>query len=484
MTQFEQQSSDLIDYRKMKDSAGFVLRSVRRHWLVAAAVFTFVVVGTGAWLAVMPKSFRVETRLLIQFDPLLGSLWEPGRAPSDGEASPLRSAVDMITARDNLVALIQRTDLLDEWSRHRAPALRAKDFLVLKLFGEVSPKDRLEAMVNLLRKRLVVWVETGGQPNQGSVNIAINWPDGHMAFRLIEAVQHGYIEARHVADMSAITEVNSILATHASAWRAEAVAAADELRRARGTRRGQAAAPAQPPPLAPAPVPRATEPPDPEVERLSAVLAAKQRLITDLDDSRLRNLADLQKLLAEQKARYTDRHPSVIGTQERIVALAQESPEVTARRKEAEDLQAELLAHRGKPINRHVERPLPASIPRLELPRRDETEEPEVESARARLKFALEKYQDLRARADNATLQLEARRAAFKYRYTVVVPAELPKGPSAPNVPTVGTAAVIAGALLAAFAAVCADLRGGRIVEAWQVERALDLPVLAELTGR
>ncbi len=140
MTQLEQQSSDLIDYRKMKDSAGFVLRSVRRHWLVAAAVFTFVVVGTGTWLAVMPKSFRVETRLLIQLDPLLPSLWEPGRAPSDGEASPLRSAVDMITARDNLVALIQRTDLLDEWSRHRAPALRVKDFLVLKLFGDVSEK--------------------------------------------------------------------------------------------------------------------------------------------------------------------------------------------------------------------------------------------------------------------------------------------------------------------------------------------------------
>ncbi len=466
MTQLEQQSSDLIDYRKMKDSAGFVLRSVRRHWLVAAAVFTFVVVGTGTWLAVMPKSFRVETRLLIQFDPLLPSLWEPGRAPSDGEASPLRSAVDMITARDNLVALIQRTDLLAEWSRHRAPALRAKDFLVLKLFGEVSPKDRLEAMVNLLRKRLVVWVE------------------GHMAFRLIEAVQHGYIEARHVADMSAITEVNSILATHASAWRAEAVAAADGLRRARGTRHGQAAAPAQPPPLAPAPVPRAKEPPDPEVERLSALLADKQRLITDLDDSRLRNLADLQKLLAEQKARYTDRHPSVIGTQERIDALSQESPRLTTLRKEAKDLEAELMTHRSKPMDSPVAPPLPAPIPRMELPRHDEVEEPEVESARARLKFALEKYQDLRARADNATLQLEARRAAFKYRYTVVVPAEPPKGPSAPNVPAVGTAAVIAGALLAAFAAVCADLRGGRIVETWQVERALDLPVLAELTGR
>jgi len=65
-----------------------------------------------------------------------------------------------------------------------------------------------------------------------------------------------------------------------------------------------------------------------------------------------------------------------------------------------------------------------------------------------------------------------------------VVPAEPPKGPAKPNVAAVGAAAVIAGLLLAAFAAAFADLRGGRIVETWQVERALELPVLSELTGR
>jgi len=482
LTELEHQSSDLIDYRKMKESTGFVFRSVRRHRLLATAVFTFVVVGAGTGLAVMPKSFRVETRLLVQLDPLLRSLAEPGRAQSDAEASPLRSAVDMITARANLVAIIQRTDLLNEWSRHRAPALRVKDFLVFKLFGEVSEKDRLEGLVDLLRRRLVVWYEAGGQPNQGTVNISINWPDGHMAFRLVEAAQQGYIEARHLADMSALAEVNSILATHASAWRAEALEAADALRKARGPKHSRAAAPAQPAP--PAPIQRAKELPDPEVERLSGLLAAKQRAMNDLDDPRLRNLADLQKRLAEQRTIYTDRHPSVIATQDRIDALSQESPQVTALRKEAKDLEAELMTHRSKPVDSHVEPPLPAPIPRMELPPRDEVEDPEVESARARLKFALENYQNLRARADSATLELEARRAAFKYRFTVVVPAEPPKGPAKPNVAAVGAAAVIAGLLLAAFAAAFADLRGGRIVETWQVERALELPVLSELTGR
>src|SRR5713101_8223759 len=417
----------------MKESTGFVFRSVRRHKLLAAAVFTFVVVGVGAGLAVMPKSYRVETRLLVRLDPLLPSLAEPGRVLSDAEASPLRAAADMITARANLVALIQRTDLLNQWSRHRALALRVKDFLVLKLFGEVSEKDRLEGLVGLLRARLRVWNEAGGQLNQGIVNISINWPDGDMAVRLVQAAQQEYIEARQVADMSAIAEVNSILETHASAWRAEARAAADEVRRARGLKRSKAAAPAQPAPIQPAPIQKPTELPDPEVERLSALLAAKQRVMNDLDDSRLRNLADLQRRLAEQQAIYTDRHPSVITTRERIDALSQESPQLTALRKEAKDLEAELMTHRSKPMDSHAEPPLPASIPRMELQRRDEVvdpevEDPEVESARVRLTFALEKYQNLRARADSATLEREARRAAFKYRYTVVVPAEPPKG--------------------------------------------------------
>ncbi len=193
-------------------------------------------------------------------------------------------------------------------------------------------------------------------------------------------------------------------------------------------------------------------------------------------------MADLQRRLAEQKAMYTDRHPDVIGIQQSIKALSQESPQLTALRREEKDLEVELMRHGVKPADSKAEpSPVLGQVLPVESQRRDEVEDPEVESARAHLRFAQDKYQSLRARADSAKLELEARRAAFKYEYTVVLPAEPPKGPIKPNVVTLEAAAVIAGVLLAVFATVFADLRAGRIVENWQVERLLELPVLAEV---
>jgi hypothetical protein len=490
LSELESETSDLIDYRKLKERTGFVLRSVGRHKVRALAVFGLVVAGAATALVALPRTYRVESRLLVQLDPLLPSVGEPGR-PDTQASSPLRSARDTITARENLMALIRRADVLEEWPRHRAPALQVKDFVMRKLYGEVSEKDRLEALLNFLRKKLVVWEDAAGRPNEGAVNITVEWPDAQVAFRLVEAAQQGFIEARHVADMSAVAEASSLLETHAASWRAETVEATDDLRRAQASKRRKGVTP---PPLTAAPaagqptaIQRERELPDPEAERLASLVAAKQRVITDLEDLKRRNLDDLQRRLAEQKAIYTDRHPYVISIRQSIDALSKESPQLVALREEAQALEAELMKHRSKPAAgpaAPVVAPVVAPIVPVEPLGRDEVEDPEVEAARARLKFALDKYQNLRARADSANLELEARRAAFKYRYTVVVPAELPKGPIKPNVPVLGTAAVLAGVMLAAAAAVLADVRAGRVVESWQVKHLLELPVIAEVSSR
>lgn len=478
MSELEQDGGDLVDFASLKERFGFVLRSVRRHWALAAAVFIFVVAGAAVALAVLPKTYRVESRLLIRSDAVLPSVAEPGRAEAD--SAPLRSARDVITARDNLLALIESTNLLAEWPRHRAPALRVKDLVDVKLFGPVSDAERVEGLVKLLRRRLVVWDDAGGRPNEGTVTIAAEWPDAEMAFRLVQAAQHGFTDARHLAEMSAIAEASSLLETGAASWRAEALAAEDAVRKVHASRPSRRAEPVAP---MPAPVvQRPRELPDPEGERLAAQLAAKQRVITDLEDVKRRNLADLQRQLAEQRAIYTDRHPYVIRLQQNIDALAPESPQLTALRQEAKALEAELRTHTRPPADTVVEAPAPAlpSI-RVELPRRDAIEDPGVEAARARLKFAVDKYQTMRARADSVKLELEARRAAFKYRYTVVVPAEMPKGPIRPRIALVVPGALLAAVVLAALAAVLMDLRAGRILEIWQVERTLKLPVIAEL---
>jgi uncharacterized protein involved in exopolysaccharide biosynthesis len=84
-------------------------------------------------------------------------------------------------------------------------------------------------------------------------------------------------------------------------------------------------------------------------------------------------------------------------------------------------------------------------------------------------------------RIESARIDRDTARTSFKYRYSVIWPAKVPGGADKPNVPrglALGSfAALILGALAAAFA----DIRAGRFVERWQVERVLDLPVLGEV---
>jgi len=72
-------------------------------------------------------------------------------------------------------------------------------------------------------------------------------------------------------------------------------------------------------------------------------------------------------------------------------------------------------------------------------------------------------------------------RAAFKYRLSVVHPAEVPKKPVKPNVLALVLGGLLASLGMALGAAVLADLLGGRFVEASQVHRRLKLPLLGEV---
>ena len=84
-------------------------------------------------------------------------------------------------------------------------------------------------------------------------------------------------------------------------------------------------------------------------------------------------------------------------------------------------------------------------------------------------------------RVDSARIEQDTTRAAFKYRYSVVRPASVPRKPVKPQ------PALILGitAVLAFFTAVLAgsvrDWLSGRMIEPWQVERSLELPVLSQV---
>ncbi len=89
--------------------------------------------------------------------------------------------------------------------------------------------------------------------------------------------------------------------------------------------------------------------------------------------------------------------------------------------------------------------------------------------------------QSILERTDGARIELAVSEAAFKYRYTVIKPAQVPREPESPNLRLMLVAGLLAAVLLSVAAAVASDLISNRIHEPWQVERQLGLPILGSV---
>jgi hypothetical protein len=107
--------------------------------------------------------------------------------------------------------------------------------------------------------------------------------------------------------------------------------------------------------------------------------------------------------------------------------------------------------------------------------------EPPPDSPEARLKHAALEYQAMMDRISGARIELETARAAFKYRYNVIWPAERPKKPDRPKTASLLAAGAVFGLLFTVCMAVAVDAFSGRIVERTQIEHKLGLPVLGDL---
>ena len=152
----------------------------------------------------------------------------------------------------------------------------------------------------------------------------------------------------------------------------------------------------------------------------------------------------------------------------RVADLTEEHNELT--RKQAPVAVA--AAHPGVPAPVAPE-PQPASRPQRPDSR--------TEVATLRLRSELDQLESVLQRTDGARIELAVSQAAFKYRYSVIRPAQIPREPVAPNFRLLILAGIVSSLMLAVAAAVATDLLSNRILEAWQVERQLGLPVLGTL---
>ena len=185
--ELESGGADLFDRRQIRDYIIFVAGSIRRRRRLVAVVLSGIMALAMAMLAAVPRMYHVEAKLLAQRNPVLAV-----RGDGPDAVAQTRGAVETIRRRDNLVALVQATDLVRHWTIHRAPAQRMMDAMRGLARGEESEQDRGDAMVERLEKRLVVWT------NDGTVSIAIDWPDAQMACRLVDIAQQDFLEVRYI----------------------------------------------------------------------------------------------------------------------------------------------------------------------------------------------------------------------------------------------------------------------------------------------
>jgi len=454
--------------------AVLVVHSIRRHKLLFALTWASVVGMSLGLVAALPKRYGVQTTIQVLPTQVI-SEFSGGSQPAPGAPSVPTYASVTVLSRENLVALIRQTRLIERWPTIRAPLPRLKDAIWKRIFPEPTPKERLDTLVLILEKQL--WVTS----NETTVTIGINFPNADLGLELVEAAQKNFLRARQVQEISTLDEGIAILekrTTEARQVLEQSVTKLEEARKGRAAKGGRRSSA----PLSPV---RSLDSPSRRGSELQLQVQAKQRNLASMLDARQRRASELQARLEQFRSVYSETHPAVVETRESLEALQrQESPEIVALQQELAPMEAE-LQQRGllSEIPLRAQRGRTSTIDATEVGPLDplEDQDPEIEQAKAELHHAYAQYNGLEDRIQAARLELDSARAAFKYRYVVVHPAQRPRGPVSPKILLVASASVIAGLLLGAFGSAFIDLTSRTFFEDWQVEHTLGVPLLGTL---
>jgi uncharacterized protein involved in exopolysaccharide biosynthesis len=511
----------LFDVGSIRDYVGFLAGAVGRHKWLATGTFAAVLGVAGILAVLLPRTYHAHVKLLAQRNEVMTALSNPGRAvPWDADA-PTRAAAETVLRRDNLLAIIDETNLTDDWVRTRAPILRLKDLLTdLGRGRKLTPDEKLDQLVGLLEARMAVVAAPSGD---GTVSIDLDWPNAKMAYRLVETAQRTFLGARQTAEAASITESIKILEKYSATLHENIAATMAELERTQGKRRPAArstrAARATAKPvtsvasitssLPPIPLAALGSPAlganldDPEIPKLRAAATAKKQELAALEQARQKQVSELETKLAQLSLLYTTSHPAIQAVQQSLSALSHDR-NLDAMKVEVEKLEAEYTKHLAaaeellQEEQRRAESATPvAPVAEKQTARiqdQDErgaaplaAEEPsgapgsDNDFASVRLRLELNQLESVLERIDAARIEMAVSQAAFKYRYTVINPAQVPRTPIRPNIALVIGAGLVGALILALGAAAGKDLWSQRILERWQVERHLGLPVLASV---
>jgi uncharacterized protein involved in exopolysaccharide biosynthesis len=471
-----------FDFEQLVDFGGFVLRSARRRPKLTIGVFV-VVAALGITIGkAMPVTYNSQVKLLAQRSTVLRTL-SGMNCDINLMDNPTKNAADLIMRRDNLVALVKEIDLVDRFEATRPPLLSFRDSMVSKLGGQPTEDDKIHALVATLESKLTVTAD------EANVTISVDWPDARLAYDLATLIQKNFLEARYDSEISVVTDSITVLQEHAKDELAKVDAALAEYERLLSERAsrnvptrtgatrwvvpGVSSSSAQAMPV------------DPDIAQ---ALEEKRQRIRVLEAERQRELETLRQQLAQAQLTLTPLHPTVAALQHQVDTLSLPTPELAVLKAEERTLVARMTpspsasAH-SAPAAALVAIPAPpepAEVKQSAVPAAGPEDGP-TQLAHTKLDAAMRDYQEVMNRIEAANIELDITRTAFKYRYTVVTPAEIARKPKKPIAEIVAAGGVLGGAALALLVAAFADLATGLVLESWQIRRRLKLEVLGDV---
>jgi uncharacterized protein involved in exopolysaccharide biosynthesis len=455
-----------IDFQAAKQRALLVLRSPLRHLKVALAVFLATVALSG-FVALRAKPvYRAQTDIIVQRNVMMPTFGETARNQQNTDFDPVTGVSETVKGRDNLLALVRETHLAERTTQGGRSG---------------ASDDKIQLLAKALESKLSV--KTDGV----IVTFTVDWSDPQIAYDLVSAAVHNFLDGRNAAEVSLISSAITLLEQHAESEREGIDEAMNEfLRLKEGWNApvpavgGGIARPALVRPVIDSDVPRR--------------IAEKRQQIKDLEDERRKQMTELRGQMAGLLGSYTPSHPAVAALQRKIDAIADEPSSLAALKNEERAMLNQVASSFGgkvqaKSVGGFVMPELPRIAPVgrgasvAPFSRQDlEIADPASAVALSRLQNRIHKYEEFMDQISAAKLELDLARNAFQYRYGINRPAEVPTKPKFP----LRTLALVAGALfglvLTVVVTAILDLLGGRFLEPWQVKRKLDLPLLGEVT--
>jgi uncharacterized protein involved in exopolysaccharide biosynthesis len=462
------------------------IRSAPSRRRRAARLGFGITMFAGLAVAVLkPPAYVAEVKILAQRNGTLKEVATRTR----GDESPTKAAAEYILRRDNLLALIDETSLVEHFEAERPTVLKTKDRAMRSIVGPPKEEDKLRAIVGVLEKKLTVAAD------ETTVTITVEWPNAKTAYDIVTDAQKRFLDGRQQSELGMITEAIGILESHLNTERGkldEAVAELQHLEEAKRT--GEPAAPPQPasstdagPAAQPRHVvrlPRATPVATADPERTKS-LEEKQRQIASLEADRARRIGDLSDQLTKMRTTLAPAHPNIVALERQLEVASAPDPAIASLKREVAQIEAELSEAHASPVEpRAIDTsPGPEKVdggsPSIVVFERTD-DDASTAVAKQKLANATLKVDELSSRIRAARIELDVAEAAFKYKYSILTPAEVPRDPKKPAPALIGIAGIVAAFLAYFVIPTILDLFSGRLVASWQAKR-LGIPLLGEL---